>query len=463
MSTFGRTLTDRYRILRPLGSGGSSSVHEAEDVALGRRVAVKVLAAGQESADPIAAQRFRREAATLARISSPYVVGVLDFGTDSSGTPFLVMELLDGVGLDTLVGAHGALPPEVAEAVAASICAGLADVHEASVVHRDVKPSNVMITRAGRVVLQDFGLARAVDNTPVTELGEVVGTPRYLPPETLRGVSPRPAADLYGLGTCLYTMLTGRHPFAGEEEIAPIILQVVDNGLPRLAGAPGIPERLARLTDALTERDAALRPPSAADVLGRLGTTVSAGPLRQLRELVAGCIRDRARATVHRPDAVEYPLAAPRPAVAAPPPRPPSAAAEAERPEDIAGLRAGAAPPPVAWPTTSTGPAPGGQPLALSTTTQQMVMSGMTEAKATSRLREAVTLVHRGDLQEAVRILGTLVRVCPISLGEDHPTTLAARFWQAMCLSREGAGGEAVVLFSAVSERCEAGRDSGRG
>ncbi|CAG6392088.1 serine/threonine protein kinase [Streptomyces cocklensis] len=460
MATEGRALTDRYRLLRLLGSGGSSSVHEAEDLALDRRVAVKLLADGPEPAGVVAAERFRREAATLARISSPYVVAVLDAGTDATGTPFVVMELLDGVGLDALVDTHGALPPDVAEAVAASVCAGLAVVHEAGVVHRDVKPSNVMITRVGRVVLQDFGLARTVDNSPVTELGEVVGTPRYLPPETLRGASPRPAADLYGLGTCLYTMLSGRHPFAGEEEIAPIILQVVDTGLPRLAGTPGIPARLAELTDALTERDADLRPVSAADVLGRLETTVSAELVRQLRDLVADCIRDQALATVHRP-AADVPAASEGVPLTAPRPAPGDGR---ERPEEISGLHTTAVPTPVSWPTTSAADGvPGGHPVGLSSTTQQMVMSGMTEAKATSRLREAVTLVHRGDLQEAVRILGTLARVCPISLGAGHPTTLAAQFWQAMCLSREGAGGEAVVLFSAVSERCEAERNSGRG
>ncbi|MFG1807463.1 serine/threonine-protein kinase [Streptomyces sp. NPDC049040] len=459
MATEGRALTDRYRLLRLLGSGGSSSVHEAEDLALDRRVAVKLLAGGSEPADVVAAGRFRREAATLARISSPYVVAVLDAGTDATGTPFVVMELLDGVGLDALVDTHGALPSDVAEAVAASVCAGLAAVHEAGVVHRDVKPSNVMITRAGRVVLQDFGLARTIDNSPVTGLGEVVGTPRYLPPETLRGASPRPSADLYGLGTCLHTMLSGRHPFAGEEEIAPVILQVVDTGLPRLAGTPGIPARLAELTDALTERDADLRPASAADVLDRLATTVSAELVRQLRDLVADCIRDQALATVHR-------SAADVPAVAQDAPLTrarPAPGGGRERPEEIAGLHTTAVPTPVSWPTTSADGVPGGHPVGLSSTTQQMVMSGMTEAKATSRLREAVTLVHRGDLQEAVRILGTLARVCPISLGTGHPTTLAAQFWQAMCLSREGAGGEAVVLFSAVSERCEAERNSGRG
>ncbi|UWE10950.1 serine/threonine-protein kinase [Actinacidiphila bryophytorum] len=459
MAAEGRALTDRYRLLRRLGSGGSSNVHEAEDLALDRRVAVKLLAGGSDPAGTVEAERFRREAATLARVSSPYVVAVLDAGTDAAGTPFVVMELLDGVELDALVDTHGALPPDVAEAVAASICAGLAAVHEAGVVHRDVKPSNVMITRAGRVVLQDFGLARAVDNSPVTELGSVVGTPRYLPPETLRGASPRPAADLYGLGTCLYTMLSGRHPFAGEEEVAPIILQVVDKGLPRLTGTPGVPPRLAALADALTERDADLRPASAAEVLGRLATTVSAEPVRRLRSLVADCIRDQAVATISRP-AEEAPAAPEDRTLTIQLP----ATGDREHPESITGLHTTAVPTTqVSWPTTSADGLPGGPPVGLSSSTQQMVMSGMTEAKATSRLREAVTLVHRGDLQEAVRILGTLARVCPISLGTAHPTTLAAQFWQAMCLSREGAGGEAVVLFSAVSERCEAERNSGRG
>ncbi|WP_329371578.1 serine/threonine-protein kinase [Streptomyces sp. NBC_00669] len=470
----GGVLGDRYRLLRPLGAGGTSRVYEAEDLTLGRRVAVKVLAAGGLSADPVVFERFRREAETLARISSASVVRVQDAGADSGGTPFLVMELLDGVELLTLVEREGALPVEVVETVAVSICRGLEAVHEAGVVHRDVKPSNVMVTRSGRVVLHDFGLSRVLDNTPLTGVGDVVGTPRHLPPETMRGASPRPTADLYGLGTCMYTMLTGREPFTDEEEVAGIVFQVVDVGVPRLAGTPGIPERLAALVDALTERDAARRPASAAEVLDALPLGSAPETTQLVRDMVARCVRDQAVASVHQvaptlvpdgftapdvPDVTESP-AAPD-AVGAPD----TASAPAENPEYLggsqvvfAGPRSTAEQEAAQWPATGAS-----DRLALSGTTQQMVMSGMTEPKATSRLREAVTLVHRGDLQEAVRILGTLARVCPTSLGRDHPTTLAAQFWQAMCLSRLGAGGEAVALFSAVSERCEAERGTGRG
>lgn len=454
----GGLLGDRYRLLRPLGAGGSSRVYEAEDLTLGRRVAVKVLRMLDGlTIDPMVLERFRREAETLARISSSSVVRVQDAGVDvSSSTPFLVMELLDGVELLTLVEREGALPVEVVETVAASICAGLEVVHEAGVVHRDVKPSNVMVTRSGRVVLHDFGLSRVLDTTPVTGLGDVVGTPRHLPPESMRGATPRPTADLYGLGTCMFTMLTGHEPFPDEEEIAGIVYQVVDVGVPRLTGTAGIPDRLAALVDSLTERDPSRRPGNAAEVLGALPFGSAPETTQLLRDMVARCVRDDAVASVHH----AMPAPAPEDRTVAVP----DAQARAGYPQLLRDTDVTLVRPPVTgeqpavqWPSAA-----GSEPLGLSGTTQQMVMSGMTEPKTTSRLREAVTLVHRGDLQDAVRILGTLARVCPTSLGRDHPTTLAAQFWQAMCLSRLGAGGEAVALFSAVSERCEAERGTGR-
>ena len=417
-------LAGRYRLLRALGSGGMGQVHEAEDMTLSRRVAVKIVATGGPAPpDPAMLERFRREAPALARINSSGVVQVLDAG-DEDGSPFLVMELLDGVELQTLIAREGALPIQVVEIVAAAVCAGLTAVHEAGVVHRDVKPSNVMITRSGRVVLQDFGLARAVDSAAITQLGTLVGTPQYIPPETVRGGQHEAVSDLYGLGLCMYAMLTGERPFADEPELGGIVLRVVDVGVPRLTGAEHVPEALAELVDALSARDPTARPQSAAEVLRRLPSPPAEGD-QLLREMVARCVRDQALATVSDPTGIDSSL--------------PEYDFGRPSPPQSSGL----------WPSATQ------QPLNLSDTTRQIVLSGMTAQTAASRQREAVTLVMRGELREALRMLTAVVQVCSTALGQDHPTSLTGKYWQAVCLARLGAGRDAVALFSAVSKRCE--------
>jgi eukaryotic-like serine/threonine-protein kinase len=434
--TTGEVLVGRYRLLGPLGTGSGGRVHEAEDVTLGRRVAVKILAEpGQGPVDPALRERFRREALALARVSSSVVVRVLDVGVSAGGSPFLVMELLDGLDLQTLVERTGPLPVDVVWAVAAGICGGLAAIHEAGVVHRDIKPSNVMVTRSGRVVLFDFGLARAVDNAPLTQLGTFVGTPGYMAPEMVRGLPPKPVADLYGLGACMYAMVTGRPPFAAHEEIGAVVLRIVDEGLPPLADVwDGSDHALTALVDALVAPDPAARPQTAAEVLDRMPAEPSARTWQTLREKVADCVRDQAVATMTRPPDSSLPDYAF------------NGVSQTSRP--------GLARPGTAWETA------GPRPLALSGTTRQLVMSGMTAQNAASRQREAVALVLRGELQEAVRMLTAVVRACSSTLGRNHPTTLAGEYWQAVCMARLGAGGEAVALFSSVNERCEQGRSA---
>jgi serine/threonine protein kinase len=419
-----RILAGRYRLLRALGRGGMGQVHEAQDMTLGRRVAVKILATdGSAPHDPAMLERFRREAPALARVNSAGVVQVLDAG-EEDGSPFLVMELLDGVELQTLIAREGPLPVQVVEIVAAAVSAGLTAVHEAGVVHRDVKPSNVMITQSGRVVLQDFGLARAVDSSAITQLGTLVGTPQYIPPETVRGGPHEGVSDLYGLGLCMYAMLTGEGPFADESELGGIVLSVVDVGVPRLTGAEHIPEALAELVDSLSARDPAARPQSAAEVLRRLPLPSAQGE-QLLREMVARSVRDQAVATVSG-----------------------SAGIDSSLPEYDFG-------PPFLPPPSGIQLSAAQQPLHLSDATRQIVLSGMTAQTAASRQREAVTLVMRGELQEALRMLTAVVQVCSTALGQDHPTTLTGKYWQAVCLARLGAGRDAIALFSAVSEHCE--------
>ncbi|NUP39444.1 MAG: serine/threonine protein kinase [Streptomyces sp.] len=419
-------LGDRYRLLRKIGLGGMGVVYEALDSTLDRRVAVKVLpsAAGEGSGGDERLERFRLEAQALARISHPNVVAVYDTGRQDSG-PYLVMELLEGVELQRLVDVCGPLEPDVARWIASGMSAALTAAHAAGVLHRDVKPSNVRITLSGRVVLQDFGLARLMEGAGITRAGGLVGTPQYMAPEVMRGERPAPRSDLYGLGLCLYLMLTGEPPLGPVEDIGAVVERALDHGVPQLYGRRGIPDRLAYLVDILCAWDPQTRPEDAAG----LQATLAASSEMEARvvELVQRCVREQAIALADQTL---------------------SAASLAVEPR--LGLEAAEG---MGHPA----------PLSLSDATRQVVMAGMTAENAVSRLREAVNLVQRGELQEAVRMLTAVTKVCSRALGDDHPTTLTSQYWQAVCLARLGAGGAALTLFAQVSTHIETGRDEGRG
>ncbi|MEU7635959.1 MULTISPECIES: serine/threonine-protein kinase [unclassified Streptomyces] len=424
-------LGGRYRLVRLIGRGGMGAVHEAVDTELDRRVAVKQLrGAGGRDAAALALTRLRREAQALARISHPGVVQVHDSGRHED-RPYLVMELLDGVDLAKLVEAHGPLPPSVAAAVGLGMCRALAAAHTAGVLHRDVKPTNVTVTAAGRVVLQDFGLARIVEEPAITQAGVLIGTPQYMAPELIRGELPGPEADMYGLGACLYLMLVGTPPLGTDPvDVGVLVERAVGPGIPKLAGriGSGVPHALAHLVDALCGQEPGHRP-STTDVDALLASLPSADDERALRRLVA----DRARE-----QAVEF--------VYSPP------AQDSSAPEllDWAAI-------PQAEPAVRDVH----RPLTLSDGTRQLLLSSMTADNARSRQREAVNLVLRGDIQEAVRMLTAVAQVCASALGPDHPTTLTSQYWQAVCLARLGAGAEALELFSRVNAATEQrrGRD----
>lgn len=256
-ATLPEELVARFPDARPLGAGAMGGVFSASDQDLGRRVAVKVLHAPDD--DDIAI-RFLREAETLARIQHPNVLRVLDHGRTPAG-PYMVMELLDGAPLDTP-------PPDLdLEQVARDLAAGLEAVHTADVIHRDVKPANVMWVRPGRAVLIDFGLVHDPGKTALTRTGTLVGTPAYMSPEILMGESLSPASDWYALGISLYELAEGRRPY-GMEEIHRIF---ADEGLPPLEFfhlAPAAP--LRQLIISLTAHDPARRPADHAAVVAVL-------------------------------------------------------------------------------------------------------------------------------------------------------------------------------------------------
>ncbi|MFC9733085.1 protein kinase [Streptomyces roseolus] len=228
-------VADRYRLHGCIGRGGMGEVWQATDEVLGRPVAVKLMLA--QSTDPSGADRFRLEAQTAARLSHPHVVGVFDFGT-WDGKLFLVMELVEGDSLGSSPANPLVLPAERVAVVAAHAAAGLAAAHRQGVVHRDIKPGNLLMDAEGTVKLADFGIARFVDDPSagLTTTGQIVGTGLYLAPERALGKPASPASDVYSLGCVLYQLLTGHPPFRADTATA-LLYQHIDS-------APTPPSRL---------------------------------------------------------------------------------------------------------------------------------------------------------------------------------------------------------------------------
>ncbi|MFE9402927.1 serine/threonine-protein kinase [Streptomyces sp. NPDC006530] len=417
-------IADRYQLLGRLGSGGMGEVYEALDVKLERRVAVKMIRSDLGGSDM--RERFGREARALARVAHPNTVVVHDVGLHGD-VPYLVMELLEGVDLRSLLGRRSRLPHALVRAVAAGMCSGLAAVHEAGILHRDVKPGNVHLTRAGRVVLQDFGIAHLLDATHQTATGVVVGTPSYMAPEVVRGEAPGPYTDLYALGVCVFEMLAGEQPFSGGSMVE-VIFKIVQEEAPRLRARPHTPDDLADLVRDLMAKEPTARP-TAAGTLERLRCPPNAA------ELIAETVTEDLRARAVR-DFGQAPAA-----VVGGPGSPPAVAGRdataTARVAEMADLDARVP--------------HGTSALALSEATRSEILHAMTPAVAEARQREAVGMVLRGSLEEAVGLLSRLADACRASLGPVHPTTLTCVYWQGVCLARLGAGDHAVAKFAEVS------------
>ena len=211
MDLRGRILDGRYQLGSVLGVGGMARVYLAEDRVLQRQVAVKVLSPPYDQ-DPLFVERFRREARTAARLSHPNIVAVFDSGSDGE-QHYLVMEYVAGQSLAELLAHQGRLAPRRAGELASQVCAALAAAHTQGVVHRDVKPGNVLVGGDGLVKVTDFGIAKAATSHTLTGSGMVLGTAAYLSPEQARGGPVDARSDLYGLGCVLYELLTGTPPF----------------------------------------------------------------------------------------------------------------------------------------------------------------------------------------------------------------------------------------------------------
>ena len=236
----GRVLAGRYRLVSPLGSGGMGAVWLAVDDVLGRQVAVKEFAPPPQVTETEAdmlRERTLREAQTAARLSHPNVVRIYDVVQDGS-RPWIVMELIRARSLRDITQEDGPLDPEHAARVGLQVLAALIAAHELGILHRDVKPSNVLIDDDGRVVLADFGIARADDSPTLTATGMIVGSPSYISPERARGERGGAGADLWSLGATLYAAVEGRPPYDRPGALATLTAVVTEQpDPPRRAGA----------------------------------------------------------------------------------------------------------------------------------------------------------------------------------------------------------------------------------
>src|SRR3954447_25717240 len=310
----GETIAGRYELEELVGTGGMSSVYCALDTLLERRVALKVLHPHYGSDDEYV-ERFRHEARSVAQLSHPNVVTVIDRG-NSDGQQYIVFEYVDGESLKELVDRTGPLPCRRAIELALQIAEALAFAHEHGLVHRDVKPQNVLITPDGDAKVTDFGIARSLDvEHGVTQTGTVLGTSNYLSPEQARGQTVTPATDVYSLGVVIYEMLTGEVPFPGENFVAVAMKHINEDPPSLLERRPDVPMRLVYAIERALAKDPADRFPSmdafAAELrafLAEIGEPDAARTFIQQSPVLKESRPHRARATGRRSHRLLYAL-----------------------------------------------------------------------------------------------------------------------------------------------------------
>jgi len=256
---FGR----RYRVTERIGTGGMADVYKAVDETLGRTVAVKVMHA-RFASDPEFVDRFRHEASAAANLSHPSIVNIYDYGVEA-GTYYIVMELVRGTDLKAVVKQRGALDPIKVAEYGVQVCAALTVAHGYGIIHRDIKPQNIVLTPDGAIKVMDFGIARAVDSD-ATQTGSVLGTAQYVSPEQAQGRRLGPESDLYSLGVVLYELSTGRLPFDGDTPVSVALKHVNDVPVPPRSVNPQIPPALEAVILKAMEKDPTRRYRSADDM-----------------------------------------------------------------------------------------------------------------------------------------------------------------------------------------------------
>lgn len=274
----GPRLGGRYELSTVLGTGAMARVWQAGDLVLGRQVAVKVLDPAL-ARDPEYVARFAREARNAAMLP-PHagIVGIYDSGIDDDGAVYLVMELVTGRTLAEQLAAYGPPAPGEACRIAAEVAGALAVAHGAGLVHRDIKPGNIMLTDTGGVKVVDFGIARAQAGDALTRAGAVLGSPAYMAPEQITGSPVDARTDLYSLGVALYQMLTGTPPFAGDDQFAVLQRHLSEIPAPPSALRPGVSAQIDQVVARLLAKDPAARPQTAEDAAQLITAAHAGGP-----------------------------------------------------------------------------------------------------------------------------------------------------------------------------------------
>src|SRR4051812_33260077 len=285
MSLVGRLFSDRYEIQREIAQGGMAEVFLGHDRLLDRPVAVKALFP-EYAREPSFVERFRREAQAAANLNDPNIVAIYDWGQES-GTYFIVMEYVEGRSLRDLLRAEAPLDPNLTAEVGAEIASALAFAHRSGVVHRDVKPGNVLLTRAGNVKVTDFGIARAGASDALTQTGSVMGTATYFSPEQAQGEPVDGRSDVYSLGVVLYEMSTGVAPFTGDSPVAVAYKHVREEATPPSQRNPDVPSDLEHIIVTAMAKDPDLRYQTADDLRAdllrfRRGRPLASAPVTAL-------------------------------------------------------------------------------------------------------------------------------------------------------------------------------------
>lgn len=268
----GTVLSGRYRLEAKLGSGGMSTVYLARDQTLDRPVAVKVMHR-EMSEQPDQLERFRQEARSVAKFSHPNVVSVIDAGEDG-GHPYIVFEYIEGETLKQRISRNGALDPQEAIAYAIEIARGLSVAHARNMVHRDIKPQNILIDAEGRAKLTDFGISRQLEQDGMTATGRVLGTTDYVAPEQAMGRKVDPRTDIYSLGVVLYEMLIGQVPFAADSQVG-VAMKHVNEELPDVQRRrPEVSAAVALVVERATAKDPAERYQRVGEMIDDLSTAL---------------------------------------------------------------------------------------------------------------------------------------------------------------------------------------------
>jgi len=277
----------RYEIIDKLGEGAMGVVHRARDRSLGRVVALKTLSTDLGDEDELH-QRFQREVEAIGRLNHPNIVSVYDMG-EADGRLYMAMELLEGEDLRSLIDGRTPVPLSDRVRIIAEICEGVGYAHSRGVVHRDVKPANILVTNSGRVKLLDFGLARLTHGETITRRGVILGTPDYMSPEQAVGKPLDPRTDIFSAGAVFYEFLTLQKPFKGKTLHAVLYQIVSESPDPVLTVNPEVPSRLAAIVHEMLRKEVDQRPRSMEEVA------------RRVREIYGALCRSGGKSALHRP------------------------------------------------------------------------------------------------------------------------------------------------------------------